>query len=1217
MKYLNKIIFINSANISYAEVAVDGNVHFTGTQGVGKSTVLRALLFFYNADKHKLGIQPGQKPFDEFYFKQANSYILYEVMRDNGAYTILVSRYQGHASWRFIDAPYDRSWLVDADGQVFGDWIKIRERIDGSINTSIRIESGIQFKDIIFGNTRDSKYARYSLTRSSHYQNIPRSIQNVFLNTKLDADFIKNTIIQSMADDDLPIDIKTYRRLVQSFEREYDEIDCWFRKSKDGMIPVRKLANKISETGRKIIALDQQLLEVWRKLNHAVSESEKQIPLLESQTSEIERAIEKEKNHRRELDAEFNKAKDSLNQKLGGAKTKLEEISAKRKYFNNQHIEDRLALASHEASIRHELEEKSTLLENLLKEHTSIAEKYNIAKANQNIEKDKFKISQNEILDRKRNETLTMQDHVRTDRDRIKNSLQAEYLTWRSDSDERLKLLTEEQHRADLQLKELNRWHPKEAERAALTDELHRLDVLEKEDYANIKVVEHDIAAIKKESETKTAELKRDAERKIGELEKSRSEIKLKIDRINTLLANLDGTFYEWLTKNKDGWESNIGKIVDDEKILYAHGLEPAIESSSNNCLYGIRLNLDSVEQNIRTPDKLRQEKGVLEEHDSELGDEIFSISESSEEEASKISTRAAESLAPIRMKLASLKIEAEKIPIRRQNLQNELHSLDMEEQEIIAREHEIRQQTYNNAVLKVQDESDLRNKREALYNKDIKNADANAKKEIKTLTEQLEAFRNELAIDTKKRLLDFDLQLRLLDEQMNDELSGKGIDTSLLDTYRTSIGNLKKLISQIESDRIIVTEYKVAEKDLFAIEPNIRSEIKSIDYQLKSICMKYEDKKEKLSKKLDGLDKEMSSARKALSQKREGLNEYRQVVETEHIIPDAFISDATELQTSDDCHKLIGMLRGTINDTRLSFENLKANVIEFNKYFKPQNVFSFNTMPITDSDYLQIASNLQEFLDNNKIDEFRKRTSEHYKDIIGRISAEIGALMSRRSDVDTIIQDINRDFIEKNFAGVIRSIELREIASSDKLMQLLISIQSYTEENALSIGEMNLFSNDNRDEVNFKVVDYLKSLSKQLMDNPSRETISLGDTFTLQFRVKENDNDTGWVERINNVGSDGTDILVKAMVNIMLINVFKKKAAKKNGDFIVHCMMDEIGRLHPNNIKGILQFANSRNIYLINSSPTSYNPYDYKYTYMLSKHDVKTRIDKIMKKIM
>ena len=92
-------------------------------------------------------------------------------------------------------------------------------------------------------------------------------------------------------------------------------------------------------------------------------------------------------------------------------------------------------------------------------------------------------------------------------------------------------------------------------------------------------------------------------------------------------------------------------------------------------------------------------------------------------------------------------------------------------------------------------------------------------------------------------------------------------------------------------------------------------------------------------------------------------------------------------------------------------------------------------------------------------------------------------------------------------------------------------------------------------------------------------------------------------VERINNVGSDGTDILVKAMINIMLINVFKNKASRnKNQEFIIHCMMDEIGKLHPNNVKGILQFANERNIYLVNSSPMSYNAYDYKYTYLLSK---------------
>lgn len=47
--------------------------------------------------------------------------------------------------------------------------------------------------------------------------------------------------------------------------------------------------------------------------------------------------------------------------------------------------------------------------------------------------------------------------------------------------------------------------------------------------------------------------------------------------------------------------------------------------------------------------------------------------------------------------------------------------------------------------------------------------------------------------------------------------------------------------------------------------------------------------------------------------------------------------------------------------------------------------------MPVTDADYMQIAVDLQDFMDNNKIEEFRRRTSEHYKDIMGRIRPKSG----------------------------------------------------------------------------------------------------------------------------------------------------------------------------------------------------------------------------------
>ena len=1215
MKYLNKIIFINSANIPYAEISVDGNVHFTGTQGVGKSTVLRALLFFYNADKHRLGIQQGQKSFDEFYFRQSNSHILYEVMRDNGAYTILVSRYQGHASWRFIDAPYQREWLVDNDNQVLSDWVKIRERIDKNVAVSARIDSGVMFKDIIFGNTHNHKYTCYALVQSAQYQNIPRSIQNVFLNTKLEADFVKNTIIQSMADEDLPIDLQTYRRLVTDFEREYDEIDCWFRQTRDGSYPVRQQALKIAEQGRMIVALDQQMLDVWHKLNHAVADSEQQIPLLEAESAEVKVNIEKECHREKEITAEYDKEKDALNQELGAKKSKLKEIAQARKDFEAMGIEDKLALANREKAIRQEAADKQMLLDDLLKTYTSIEEKYNIARGKLENARQAFANNQKEAYCQKQATLQIERKRLEDERTKNRNQLMDAFNSWRHESDERLQLLLAEQHRADNVLKELRQWHPMADEIKHVAEQLQQLAVEEKENAAQQTAVKSQIAQITAEYEMKEAELKQASQREHEHLERNRAQIREQIAKINDLLAHLEGSLYQWLCENAEGWEERIGKVVDEERILYAGNLEPQLDAASDS-LFGVKLNLDNIDSVHRTPDEYREEKKALEEQVEQLNCLLTHLPIALQDDISKLGKKYATLLNPLRQKATLLKVEEEQIPVKRQNLQNQQHKLEMEEQELVAKEKEIRERAFNEALLKVQAEKEGREKKEARNKKDLKDLDTAFNKSSKALDDELCAFKETQASEASVRNQEFAAQKAQLDEQQKAELAGKGVDVNLLEQYRKELEKLKSLLTKIENERPIVIRYHDAEQNLFAKEPELKKAIKDIEQQLAVIHQRYEDKRVRVEKKRQDLEERQRAVLNNLTHRRDGLNQYHQVVDDEHIVPDSFISDDKALTTNQDCQQLLSQLRGTVNQRRESIEKLKDMVVSFNRNFKPQNAFNFNTMPVTDNDYLQIADDLQGFMDNNKIEEFRRRTSEHYKDILGRISTEIGALMKRRSDVDGVILDINRDFVEKNFAGVIKSIELRANESSDKLMQLLMSIHDYTVENEFSMGELNLFSGDNRDEVNRKVVDYLKSLSHQLQNEPNRPTVSLGDAFRLQFRVKENDNDTNWVERINNVGSDGTDKLVKAMVNIMLINVFKKKAAKKSGDFIVHCMMDEIGQLHPNNIKGILQFANSRNIYLINSSPTSYNPYDYKYTYLLSKHGLKTRVEKLMKRL-
>lgn len=236
-----------------------------------------------------------------------------------------------------------------------------------------------------------------------------------------------------------------------------------------------------------------------------------------------------------------------------------------------------------------------------------------------------------------------------------------------------------------------------------------------------------------------------------------------------------------------------------------------------------------------------------------------------------------------------------------------------------------------------------------------------------------------------------------------------------------------------------------------------------------------------------------------------------------------------------------------TLSRKRDSFINA---VKQFKANFTPQNTFHFATEFNTESDYANFAANLSEFIGNDMIESYRQRVSDHYARILRTIGIETGNLMSNRSQVQATVNEINRDFRENNFVGVVKEIELRISDSSDRLVQHLLVIKRFNDEHGDSIGEMDLFTDESqRTQNNHRAVELLTMLMDELDADQKRDHVTLADVFKLEFRVRENDNDTGWVERLSNVGSDGTDILVKAMVNIMLINVFKKKVSKRFGD--------------------------------------------------------------------
>ena len=1200
MRALRKIIFVNSANIRYAEVKLDGNVHFIGTQGVGKSTLLRAILFFYNADKLHLGIPKEMKSFDEFYLPHANSYMVYEVEHEHGPFSILVFRSSGRACYRFIDAAYKKEWLIDEHGEVTAEWKVIRDRLNDAYPSKI-IDRYEQYRDILYGNKQavGKEFVRFQLLETNRYQNIPRSIQNVFLNSRLDANFIKDIIIRSMSEEEANIDLGYFRRQVSDFEQEYKDISCWYKTNQKGESVVRKQADAVVKAYHELLYMKQQIEELCGELRYAERVTRKRLPLIDAKIGKLMQEQDRQKRLLSEVQQKHDAEKATLNQKQGVVNEKLRCTKERKEYYANHQIDVVMNRCAQEPVVKTELDALKDKLADLTASFNDVTTKYKALRQNINNQFDTFKhIQQQRILvygQEKQNTEERLLKEYNATRAEIEQAF-AEKIVSAKDAIDAIKT---EQNDCDKELLKLKYFVPFKEEKKALAQQQNELQLNEKALEGQIGKLKADVIRIQAEYDKKEAEINADYTRQLDKKQKQTDAVVEQIQTIDALIDSIKGSLYEWLEDNKPNWEQNIGKVINEERILYQTGLHP--QKADGASLYGVKLDLMDFPLNVRKPKQLKDEKDALENKLKQARTEYAEVLNSQEKTIEDLKRLFTPKIKDLRLQKSNVETELNMIPQKRKGIIVKIEDYDAKAKQIIEeRQNELsnRQQKLAHDLTSAQDALEKINtdKQKQLKSVEKKHNDAkvdNVKLHAKRVAE--------INAETKIREQEADAELQKLKQQEMDELKGRGVNTALVEDCKAKISKADDELKYIEQNRKLVYDYKRDKEELFDQEDNLKSQKKGLAERIIQLDEKYGQRKQKHEQQITSFGKELSERREEKKRLEDELEKAERFAHDENLCP-TMLAEAKEKQTLRTPGQAVDELTGIIVSRQSKHNQFKQNINVFKSNFSAKNTFSFRTELTIDEDYLDFANNLDDFLINNKLEEYRRRTSERYVNILARVSKEMGELTRHESDVDKIIHDINNDFKERNFVGVIKLIALQSVPSADKMVQLMKRIKEFNDDNQFVMGEMNLFSTTNRDDVNQKAVGHLLDFMKSLTDNPSRQYLTLSDLFQLQFRIIENDNDTGWADKLSHVGSEGTDTLVKAMINIMLINVFKEKVSRKFGDFRIHCMMDEIGKLHPQNIKGILDFANARNILLINSSPTTYNVSDYRYTYLLQK---------------
>jgi hypothetical protein len=1210
MRALNKVIFINSATIQYAEVMVDGNVHLIGTQGVGKSTLLRAVLFFYNADTLKLGISKEKKSFAEYYFPFQNSFLIYEVQRETGPFCVVAFKSQGKVCFRFLDAAYKREFFVSANGHAYEKWEDNRQVLDNNKTDHTRkVDRYEEYRDIIYGNTEAGKkdFTKYALLQSKQYQNIPRTIQNVFLNSKLEAEFIKQTIIMSLNEEDISIDLQSYTHHLKNFEAQLNDIFLYKQAH------VIKQADNVVKNHLAIKHLESEKNNFSLQLAWAAANVQRSIPKL---LDKKERAIAEKTSLSEKADGtelRFRNKAEKIKGEISILENDIKKAKEKADYYNRQGVEDILERVAKKKEQETELQKVTKEKALLTTQFAEVTQKYESLLQALQQSATAFEQNKKEELISSREKAAADKEDARVVLEKVLAEIKQQHtqsiIQARQAVDQQQQLL--EKERLKKATITHQRFYEKELQDAKESVLQYKIAIQQTSiDTEHLKNI---ATTLQKQWEADEISVKQTTNR---EQEKIQQQIIIQQQQVNDIskkLQNNEAALYGWLNKNKPGWEDSIGKVAS-EALLFNENLSPKLVKEGKG-LFGIELDITDMPVQVKT----------LAEYKTELTAAEKSI-EAAQKQLQKLQTEETVSLEKLKKKyqpqlkdakdsLLEKQYKLEQDTIQEQQAQ--LHQKDYEIKAIAARQEAL---TVIDAALAAASEAlvlaqhNLQQTEDEL-NKQLKAKERDHTKRLAAVDIQLKQQTAQIQEALKTQQQNIQVQQQEIHKRQQDELTGKGADTKRIAILDDKILTVQAELTFIEAKRDLVAEYKKDKKELIDKADSFKTNKSNLEKQYQLEEDKFRLQKEKIAAEIKETESYLYQLQQDLLRLEEDTKALARFHQTEAYLslPSAYTEEKETYKNDKTCVFLIEKLNSCFYTAARRLDDLKEAATRFLDNFSDNNIFNFSKTLTDKHSYQAFAEDLNEFIQNSKIEEYEKRVNERFASVIKLVGKETGDLMSKAGDIQKVITSINKDFDSKNFVGAIRKIELRIDTSANKVVQLLIQIKAYNDEHAFDIGGLNLFSSVDQASKNKKAVELLKQLSKAISDY-KKDCIALSDSFELKFRIEENQNDTGWVEKLSNVGSEGTDVLVKAMINIMLLNVFKDGASKRFKDFRLHCMMDEIGKLHPNNIKGILQFANDRNILLINGSPTETNALNYKHIYKLEKDDKRnTRIKRII----
>ena len=1203
-RILNRIIFINIANTDYADVEIAGNTCFVGTNNMGKTTLQRAILFFYNANTRWLGISQSQKTFEDYYFQYPNSYIIYEVATEDGLFHVMVYR-NTKIFYRFVEGAFEQEYyLTDKEALLpKGVLAKLNEY---KINYSDQVETFERYRNIIYGADPDKKFKKFALMKgNANYHNIPLAITSIFLSSEsvIKAEFVKECIANAIGSKHTTIELKTIERQLRQFTERYHDIETFFRKENA----------QRSELIRDNFTYIQQLKVKQRmqaaELGGALKNAEVQKGTISIQVADKKEILTKLETEFKEKDDQHKEKNKEVNQEIGALKSKLKEADKKANEYEEKGIVDLLREAEEKPQFQIELQAREHEYGTLTASFKDVEQQFKTLLDSLENEKKEFAnvlSSQGLQLDKKHHEDKNaLHENFRQEEASVKEKHRAE-------ADQLKQMKTQHEFSikdAEFKEKEIRKQRYFAQEITQLKTNIEDLSRRKVERNSALAVKQNNVDMLKKEGDHIRERNRSTTEQSIEKNKQEVTGLEERIKAIDEKLSVYQHAFFGYLQEHYPDWYETIGKVCNEE-ILFNKELNPKLLKKSMDSLYGIQLNLSNVKVYSKTLEEYEQERSMLRDQIAALNHAFLAFrEEQARDEQSKLASIGKKSV-HLKNEIMQLEYEAT------QDAQKEKqYDLDLHEW---TRKGEVQREKDLIEVYTLQEGV---KKEIASLAKTLAEVDAVMKTENTTLqqtfNDKLAKLDKTFAKEAEKirsqkddKLEEFEERKGKLQKEKSGVLKKKGIDDTRIKKLKKEIDDIRAALKNLEDNAELINDYRKDKRELFDRLDEFKSEKEKLEERIKQSDKEFTQQKDIFAKTRKQLEEESRRLMDSLKKFVDGLNHFEQHFRGKTLYDRLrhLIDPAPATFTETDIIGICSQLQANDNEFHNQFDKFRGNISEFAGRFRPDNHLNFNiNTAVGEGEYERFASYLDEFYAENKIQISIAEVAKSHGMLIDAISSKMKALTEYKGRVNKMISKMEADFSKASFESskLIEYVKLKSEDSENKVLRKLQKITDFREQNPFLYGEANLFNTNNsaKSEIDKRSVELLNELQKTISEEHYDE-INVQDLFELRFRIKEGMNDTGWIEKIDKVGSTGTDMLVKAVIYITLLNVFIKESTEKTTrNFKVHCIIDEVGQISAPYLKELINFAEERNICLINGLPNeSKLETHYNYTYKFRK---------------